>query len=86
MFQAFGFTLSCGYEENFDILLTFRRQMRYQGTPRNVYRHILLSDIKDATLSLPPELANTPVLSYDPLPPKDSIVSYHRPPRYSILY
>ncbi|XP_033626213.1 transcription factor 25-like [Asterias rubens] len=58
-----------------------KRQMRYQGTPRNVYRHILLSDIKDATLSLPPELANTPVLSYDPLPPKDSIVSYHRPPR-----
>ena len=60
----------------------FRRQMRYQGTPRNILRHIILSEIKEAAVSLPPELAHGPVLSYDPVPPKDSIVSYHRPPAY----
>ncbi|XP_022104331.1 transcription factor 25-like [Acanthaster planci] len=57
-----------------------KRQMRYRGTPRNVLRHIILSEIKEAVVSLPPELANSPVLSYDPVPPKDSIISYHRPP------
>jgi hypothetical protein len=30
-----------------------KRKKRYQGTPRNIYRHILLSDIKDATATLP---------------------------------
>lgn len=30
-----------------------KRQVRYRGTPRNVYRHIIMSDIKDATASLP---------------------------------
>lgn len=55
-----------------------KRQKRYQGTPRNIYRHILLSDIKDATTSLPRELAETAVLSYDPLPPVDSIDTYKK--------
>ena len=26
---------------------------RYQGTPRNIFRHVILSDIKDASTSLP---------------------------------
>ena len=30
-----------------------KRNVRYQGTPRNVFRHIILSDIKDATAALP---------------------------------
>ena len=30
-----------------------KRKLRYQGTPRNVYRHVIMSDIKDATTSLP---------------------------------
>ena len=30
-----------------------RRQVRYQGTPRNIFRHVILSDIKDASTSLP---------------------------------
>ena len=30
-----------------------KRLTRYQGTPRNIYRHVILSDIKDATTSLP---------------------------------
>jgi hypothetical protein len=30
-----------------------KRKMRYQGAPRNVYRHVIMSDIKDAATSLP---------------------------------
>lgn len=30
-----------------------KRKIRYQGAPRNVYRHVIMSDIKDATTSLP---------------------------------
>lgn len=58
-----------------------KRQVRYQGTPRNILRHILISEIKDATTALPPDVANTTVLSYDPLPPLDSIAAYQRPDR-----
>ena len=32
---------------------TEKRKVRYQGTPRNIYRHVILSDIKDASTSLP---------------------------------
>ncbi|XP_069986602.1 ribosome quality control complex subunit TCF25 [Penaeus vannamei] len=55
------------------------RKVRYQGTPMAIYRHIILAEIKDATASLPPALANTPVMSFDPLPPPDSICGYSRP-------
>nr|CAG4642723.1 EOG090X0BCY [Evadne anonyx] len=57
-----------------------KRKVRYQGTPRNIYRHIILSDIKDATAALPQELADS-VTSFDPLPPTDSVSSYNRPVR-----
>lgn len=59
-----------------------KRKKRYQGTPRNIYRHILLSDIKDATATLPQELAEAgAVMSFDPLPPVESVSSYTRPSR-----
>jgi len=58
-----------------------KREVRYQGMPRNIYRHIVLSDVKEATAHLPHEVTSSPVLSYDPLPPADSINSYTRPPR-----
>nr|CAG4637271.1 EOG090X0BCY [Ceriodaphnia reticulata]SVE73132.1 EOG090X0BCY [Ceriodaphnia reticulata] len=58
-----------------------KRKKRYQGTPRNIYRHILLSDIKDATATLPQELSDAPVMSFDPLPPVESVSSYSRPSR-----
>ncbi|KAL9976033.1 hypothetical protein ACROYT_G013264 [Oculina patagonica] len=61
-----------------------KRQVRYRGTPRNVYRHVVMSDIKDATASLPMDLANVPLLSYDPLPPQDSVTGYTRPPRRNV--
>ena len=31
------------------------------------------------------EIANIPVLSYDPLPPDDSVISYSRPERF-VMY
>lgn len=58
-----------------------KRKVRYQGTPRNIYRHIILSDIKEASTSLPVELTVSPVMSYDPLPPVDSVAGYIRPER-----
>jgi len=38
-------------------IVYFSRQMRYKGTPRNVYRHIVMSEIKEATAALPPVTA-----------------------------
>ncbi|XP_022781042.1 transcription factor 25-like, partial [Stylophora pistillata] len=66
-------------EDNF--LKTLWRQVRYRGTPRNIYRHLVMSDIKDAVTSLPMDLVNVPLLSYDPLPPQDSVTGYSRPTR-----
>lgn len=30
-----------------------KRKRRYQGTPRNIIRHIILTDHKDLTVNLP---------------------------------
>ncbi|KAL8616394.1 hypothetical protein ACOMHN_032248 [Nucella lapillus] len=59
---------------------TQKRNVRYQGTPRNIYRHIIVSDIKDVRATLPPDIAesDSQLASYDPLPPLDAIVSYRR--------
>ncbi|XP_076848681.1 ribosome quality control complex subunit TCF25 isoform X2 [Brachyhypopomus gauderio] len=58
-----------------------KRKQRYQSAPRNIHRHVLLSEIKEATSTLPLEVTTQPVMSYDPLPPLDSILSYSRPER-----
>ncbi|XP_010187732.1 PREDICTED: transcription factor 25, partial [Mesitornis unicolor] len=58
-----------------------RRKMRYQSAPRNIYRHVILSEMKEATAALPLEVTSQPVMGFDPLPPLDSIVSYTRPER-----
>ncbi|ORX50360.1 DUF654-domain-containing protein [Piromyces finnis] len=53
------------------------RQTKYVKTPRNIYRHILLSDIKEVTASIPPEYTpNGGINMYDPLPPEDSVNIY----------
>ncbi|XP_072729202.1 ribosome quality control complex subunit TCF25 isoform X4 [Ciconia boyciana] len=59
-----------------------KRKMRYQSAPRNIYRHIILSEMKEATAALPLEVTSQPVMGFDPLPPLDSIVSYTRPERF----
>lgn len=56
-----------------------KRTKRYQGQmPLSIARHIILSDVKGVS-----PLTNliTPVLSFDPLPPIDSINLYNRPQR-----
>ncbi|XP_078400571.1 ribosome quality control complex subunit TCF25 [Cetorhinus maximus] len=58
-----------------------KRRIRYQNVPRNIYRHIILSEIKEAIATLPPEVTAQPVMGYDPLPPLDGIVTYSRPER-----
>ncbi|XP_009867192.1 PREDICTED: transcription factor 25, partial [Apaloderma vittatum] len=58
-----------------------KRKMRYQSAPRNIYRHVILSEMKEATAALPLEVTSQPVMGFDPLPPLDSIVSYTRPER-----
>ncbi|MCJ8733620.1 hypothetical protein PDJAM_G00225710 [Pangasius djambal] len=58
-----------------------KRKQRYQSAPRNIHRHVLLSEIKEATSALPLEVTTQPVMSYDPLPPLDAVVSYTRPER-----
>ncbi|KAM3625293.1 uncharacterized protein V6R79_009770 [Siganus canaliculatus] len=61
-----------------------KRKQRYQSAPRNIHRHVLLSEIKEATSNLPLEVTSQPVMGFDPLPPLDSLVSYTRPERQRI--
>ncbi|KAM6943360.1 ribosome quality control complex subunit TCF25 [Xenentodon cancila] len=61
-----------------------KRKQRYQSAPRNIHRHVLLSEIKEATSSLPLEITTQPVMGFDPLPPLDSVVSYARPDRQRV--
>lgn len=58
-----------------------KRKQRYQSAPRNIHRHVLLSEIKEATSSLPLEVTTQPIMGFDPLPPLDSVTSYTRPER-----
>ncbi|XP_042196267.1 transcription factor 25 [Callorhinchus milii] len=58
-----------------------KRKIRYQNVPRNIHRHIILSEIKEAIAALPPEVTTQPVMGYDPLPPLDGIITYTRPER-----
>ncbi|XP_056232714.1 transcription factor 25 [Seriola aureovittata] len=61
-----------------------KRKQRYQSAPRNIHRHVLLSEIKEATSSLPLEVTTQPVMGFDPLPPLDSVISYTRPERQHV--
>ncbi|XP_040265495.1 transcription factor 25 [Bufo bufo] len=58
-----------------------RRKTVYQSAPRNIHRHIILSEVKGASAALPLDVTSQPVLGFDPLPPLDSVVSYTRPER-----
>uniref|UniRef100_A0A8C8FMW2 Transcription factor 25 (basic helix-loop-helix) n=1 Tax=Oncorhynchus tshawytscha TaxID=74940 RepID=A0A8C8FMW2_ONCTS len=56
-----------------------KRKQRYQSAPLNIHRHVILSEIKEATSTLPLEVTTQSVMGFDPLPPLDSVVSYTRP-------
>ncbi|XP_077376215.1 ribosome quality control complex subunit TCF25 [Festucalex cinctus] len=58
-----------------------KRKLRYHSAPRNIHRHVLLSEIKEATSSLPLEVTTQPMMGFDPLPPVESLISYTRPAR-----
>ncbi|CAE1313418.1 Transcription factor 25 [Acanthosepion pharaonis] len=66
-------------ESDVDLEYYKRCNMRYRGTPRNISRHILLSEIKEAMTDLPPDVTNSVILSHDILPPEDNIETYSRP-------
>ncbi|KAE8297111.1 Transcription factor 25 [Larimichthys crocea] len=61
-----------------------KRKQRYQSAPRNIHRHVLLSEIKEATSCLPLEVTSQPVMGFDPLPPLESVISYTRPERQHV--
>ncbi|KAF5273306.1 hypothetical protein FQR65_LT04728 [Abscondita terminalis] len=55
-----------------------KRSKRYQGSlPRAICRHIVLSDVKGVSPVI--DDTSSPVLSFDPLPPLDSINIYEKP-------
>ncbi|XP_058121538.1 ribosome quality control complex subunit TCF25 [Anopheles ziemanni] len=57
-----------------------KRSQRYSNPPRQVLRHIVLSDFKEKVpLAQFIKRETDPVLMYDPLPPLDSINIYTRP-------
>ncbi|XP_076622742.1 nuclear localized protein 1 [Colletes latitarsis] len=57
-----------------------KRSKRYQGElPKNILRHIILSDIKDVIVNVEEIQANGSVFWHDPLPPVDSIDIYKIP-------
>ncbi|XP_064168016.1 transcription factor 25 isoform X1 [Anguilla rostrata] len=58
-----------------------KRKQRYQSAPRNIHRHVILSEIKEATATLPLDVTTQPLMGFDPLPPLDSVTSYTRPER-----
>lgn len=60
-----------------------RRKVLYQRAPRNIHRHVVLSEIKEAVAALPPDVTTQSVMGFDPLPPADTIYSYTRPERLS---
>ncbi|KAI5701460.1 hypothetical protein M8J75_009781 [Diaphorina citri] len=56
-----------------------KRQRLYQATiPRSILRHVVLSDVKNVTAIIP-EDSRSPIFSFDPLPPLDSVNLYTRP-------
>ncbi|KAM8877119.1 ribosome quality control complex subunit TCF25 [Synchiropus picturatus] len=61
-----------------------KRKQRYQSAPRSIHRHVLLSEIKEATASLPLDVTTQPVMGFDPLPPLNSVTSYTRPERQNV--
>lgn len=57
------------------------RSTRYQGLPRNIHRHLIMSEHREALSQLPPEYKEVASLAWDPLPPLNSINTYVAPAR-----
>merc|ERR1712112_465539 len=60
------------------------RSTRYQGLPRNIHRHVIMSENnKEALAHLPAQMKDVAILAWDPLPPLNSINTYVAPERQS---
>jgi hypothetical protein len=57
------------------------RAARYQGLPRNIHRHVVMAEHKEALAHLPPDLKEANTVAYDPLQPLNSINTYISPDR-----
>jgi len=57
------------------------RRIRYQGLPRNIHRHVIMSEFPSVVSALPGSLTRAAATSWDPVPPVDSINTYTAPPR-----
>lgn len=57
-----------------------KRSLRYSGTPpRPILRHVILSDFKEKVpLAIFVSKEKQAIMTYDPLPPADSVNCYHR--------
>ncbi|KAK0180617.1 hypothetical protein PV327_002980 [Microctonus hyperodae] len=65
--------------DEFTKFCELKRIKRYQGKPpRNVLRHIILSDMKEVTINHPGIHNEGVIFSYDPLPPTDSVDIYSK--------
>lgn len=51
----------------------------FAKVPTNLYRHLILADVKEVAAHLPPEFSSTATYTFDPIPPKNPIISYTRP-------
>ncbi|XP_076808959.1 ribosome quality control complex subunit TCF25-like isoform X2 [Clavelina lepadiformis] len=60
-----------------------KRKTRYQKPPMNIYRHALISELPEVSSLLPLDIRTGTMLSHDPLPPQDTVISYQRPARSS---
>ncbi|KAJ8682073.1 hypothetical protein QAD02_017865 [Eretmocerus hayati] len=57
-----------------------KRSKRYLGKlPRNIMRHLIVSDLKDVTVNIQELQGERSIMSHDPLPPSDSIDIYTPP-------
>jgi len=55
------------------------RKSNYQKAPLNIYRHALISEVTGVSEYIPIEIRSITLLSFDPLPPLDTVTSYTKP-------
>lgn len=56
-----------------------KQKSRFIKTPRNVSRHVVVSDIKESLSYLPKDLKDESICTTDPLPPLDGVNAYEKP-------
>jgi hypothetical protein len=57
-----------------------KRRSLYQGAPRNIYRHVVVSEFPSVVALLPKSVTSSPIMAFDPLPPANSIAAYSDKP------